>query len=160
MSRSTRTFATLSLLALLGSIQGVSAQDDGLYDAPIDPNSAFVRVLSPGAAVAVVNGTTVDQVTDGLSAYVNVDPGDIQVAAGDVSGSVSAAPGAYYTYAWSAAGDPVVLLGAQGDERITSQDWADRLDTIPYEVVCGFSVRLPRRVRPLTRPVDLRAAAG
>ena len=58
------------------------------------------------------------------------------------------------------AGDPVVLLGAQGDERITAQDWADRLDTIPYEVVCGFSVRLPRRVRPLTRPVDLRAAAG
>lgn len=109
MSRSTRTFTTLSLLALLAATQGASAQDDGLYDAPIDPNSAFVRVLSPGAAVAVVNGTTVDQVTDGLSAYVNVDPGDIQVAAGDVSGSVSASAGAYYTYAWSAAGDPVVL---------------------------------------------------
>ena len=44
MSRSTRTFATLSLLALLAATQGASAQDDGLYDAPIDPNSAFVRV--------------------------------------------------------------------------------------------------------------------
>jgi alanine racemase len=48
-----------------------------------------------------------------------------------------------------APGDPVVLLGEQGGERITAQEWADRLDTIPYEVVCGFSVRLPRRVRPL-----------
>lgn len=47
------------------------------------------------------------------------------------------------------AGDPVVLLGDQGSDRITAQEWADRLDTIPYEVVCGFSVRLPRQVRPL-----------
>ena len=48
-------------------------------------------------------------------------------------------------------GDQVVLLGEQGDERITAQEWADRLDTIPYEVVCGFSVRLPRQ-RPAPQP--------
>ena len=47
-------------------------------------------------------------------------------------------------------GDPVVLLGAQGDEQIDAQEWADRLDTIAYEVVCGFSARLPRRVGPLS----------
>ena len=46
-----------------------------------------------------------------------------------------------------APGDPVVLLGPQGSECITAQEWAGWLDTIPYEVVCGFSVRLPRRVR-------------
>lgn len=46
-----------------------------------------------------------------------------------------------------APGDPVVLLGRQGSECITAQEWAGWLDTIPYEVVCGFSVRLPRRVR-------------
>jgi alanine racemase len=50
-------------------------------------------------------------------------------------------------------GDPVVLLGAQGDERISAQEWAERLETIPYEVICGFSVRLPREVvRPATDP--------
>jgi alanine racemase len=43
-----------------------------------------------------------------------------------------------------APGDPVVLLGRQDGQVITAQEWADRLDTIPYEVVCGFSVRLPR----------------
>jgi alanine racemase len=46
-----------------------------------------------------------------------------------------------------AVGDEVVLLGAQGDERITAADWAERLDTIAYEVVCGISPRVPRRYR-------------
>jgi alanine racemase len=42
----------------------------------------------------------------------------------------------------------VVLIGAQGDERITAEEWADRLGTIGYEIVCGVSrriVRAPRR---------------
>jgi alanine racemase len=42
-------------------------------------------------------------------------------------------------------GDEVVLLGAQGDEIISAEEWADLLDTITYEVVCGFTARLPRR---------------
>ncbi len=41
-------------------------------------------------------------------------------------------------------GDEVVLLGAQGDERVTADQWADRLGTIGYEVVCGISARMPR----------------
>lgn len=44
-------------------------------------------------------------------------------------------------------GDPVVLLGRQGDEEITAQEWAERLGTIAYEVVCGFGPRLPRTYR-------------
>lgn len=109
MQRSTLTLAAVAALALGSVSLPVLAQDDGLYDAPVDPNSAFVRVLVPGAAVAVVNGTTVDDLDGGLSAYVNVEPGDIQVSAGDLSGAVSATPGAYYTYAWSVEGEPLVL---------------------------------------------------
>lgn len=41
-------------------------------------------------------------------------------------------------------GDEVVLIGAQGDERITVEDWADALGTIGYEIVCGVSDRVPR----------------
>lgn len=44
-----------------------------------------------------------------------------------------------------AVGDEVVLLGDQGDEEITPQEWAELLDTITYEVVCHFGPRLPRR---------------
>jgi alanine racemase len=41
-------------------------------------------------------------------------------------------------------GDEVVLLGRQGDESVTAQDWADRMDTIAYTVVCGIGPRVPR----------------
>ena len=44
-----------------------------------------------------------------------------------------------------AVGDPVVLLGAQGPARIDAQEWADRTETITYEIVCGISARVPRR---------------
>jgi alanine racemase len=43
-----------------------------------------------------------------------------------------------------AAGDDVVLIGAQGDERITADEWAERLGTIAYEITCGIGARVPR----------------
>jgi len=45
-----------------------------------------------------------------------------------------------------AVGDEAVLLGAQGDERIGADEWADRLGTIAYEIVCSIGARVPRRV--------------
>jgi alanine racemase len=42
-------------------------------------------------------------------------------------------------------GDEVVLLGAQGSERITPDEWAARLGTIAYEVVCAMGPRVERR---------------
>lgn len=44
-----------------------------------------------------------------------------------------------------AVGDEVVLLGRQGGEEITADEWAERLGTINWEIVCGFGPRLPRR---------------
>ena len=42
-------------------------------------------------------------------------------------------------------GDEVVLLGEQGADRVDADEWAARLGTINYEIVCGLSRRLPRR---------------
>lgn len=42
-------------------------------------------------------------------------------------------------------GDEVVLIGAQGAERIGVEDWAQRLGTIVYEITCGIGARVPRR---------------
>lgn len=42
-------------------------------------------------------------------------------------------------------GDEVVLIGRQGDAVIGAEDWAELLDTIAYEIVCGISPRVPRR---------------
>jgi alanine racemase len=41
-------------------------------------------------------------------------------------------------------GDEVVLLGTQGGQTITADDWAAMLGTISYEVVCGVGPRMPR----------------
>ena len=45
-------------------------------------------------------------------------------------------------------GDEVVLLGAQGAEAVTADQWAEHLDTISYEIVCQIGPRLPRRYVP------------
>ncbi len=41
-------------------------------------------------------------------------------------------------------GDPVVLMGEQGDERVTAAEIAAMLETIPYEVLTAVSPRVPR----------------
>ncbi|MBI5464244.1 MAG: alanine racemase [Ignavibacteriales bacterium] len=41
-------------------------------------------------------------------------------------------------------GAEVVLIGEQGDHHITAQEWADKLGTIPYEICCGITSRVPR----------------
>ncbi|MDP8257297.1 MAG: alanine racemase [Candidatus Alcyoniella australis] len=41
-------------------------------------------------------------------------------------------------------GDRAVLIGSQGDQRITADDWARALDTISYEVFCNIGSRVSR----------------
>ncbi len=53
---------------------------------------------------------------------------------------VSCGPGAAV-----AEGDVAVLIGSQGGETITAEEWAERLGTISYEVVTRIGLRVPRR---------------
>lgn len=41
-------------------------------------------------------------------------------------------------------GDEVVLIGHSGDTEITCDEWADKLNTITYEVTCQFNSRVKR----------------
>src|SRR5690606_7038975 len=41
-------------------------------------------------------------------------------------------------------GDEAVLIGRQGNAEIRVEEWARKLDTISYELVCGISCRVPR----------------
>lgn len=43
-----------------------------------------------------------------------------------------------------APGDEVVLLGRQGDEVITAEEWATKANTITWEILCGVGARVPR----------------
>lgn len=78
------------------------------------PDRPGADVLIGGRRHPIVGVVTMDQVV--------VDVGDARVAVGD----------------------EVVLIGDQGDDRIRAEDWADRLSTIGYEVVCGIGARVPR----------------
>ncbi|MBM7700803.1 alanine racemase [Kurthia huakuii] len=41
-------------------------------------------------------------------------------------------------------GERVVLIGKQGNDEITMQEWASRLNTIVYEIPCMLTTRIPR----------------
>lgn len=96
--------------------------DAGVATVPIGYADGIARRLSSRGGEVLVNGRrypfagtiTMDQVV--------IDIGDDPVSVGD----------------------EVVFLGRQGAEEITAEEWADRLDTINYEVVCHFGPRLPR----------------
>jgi alanine racemase len=42
-------------------------------------------------------------------------------------------------------GEEVILIGRQGEEQVSADEWASMLSTISYEVVCQIGPRLPRR---------------
>jgi alanine racemase len=44
-----------------------------------------------------------------------------------------------------AVGDEVVMLGDQGGKRVDAWEHARRAGTVPYEILCGISKRVPRR---------------
>jgi len=50
-------------------------------------------------------------------------------------------------------GQEVVLLGRQGDEVLWADAWAARLGTIPYEVLCNISKRVPRSYLRHGKPI-------
>jgi len=45
-------------------------------------------------------------------------------------------------------GDEVVLIGSSGNEEITAEEWAQKLNTITYEVTCQINSRVKRIFEP------------
>ena len=83
--------------------------DDGLYEDVFDPSSSFVRVVAPGQTVVSIDGNTVRDIEGGVSRYVNVMPGDIEVVLpnGDVEMAVSAST--HYTLIMTADGEASII---------------------------------------------------
>ncbi len=52
-------------------------------------------------------------------------------------------------------GEKVQLIGQQGDQRIFIDEWARRLETIPYEIPCILTKRVPRIYSDSTEVSDL-----
>lgn len=51
-------------------------------------------------------------------------------------------------------GEIVTLLGQDGGDRISADDWAAELETISWEILCGFKHRLPRLT--VNHPVEMK----
>ncbi len=119
---------------------------------------SYVKELPPGDRVSYGLRYTVDDHTvvatvpigyaDGVTRRLSVSGGQVLIGgrrhpiAGTVTMDqlmVDCGPDADV-----APGDEVVLLGRQANDEVTAQEWADRLDTIAYEVVCGIGPRVPR----------------
>lgn len=85
------------------------------------------RVLIGGRSYPVIGRVCMDQI------MINVG-----------SGSENAGATAKSTNAPVAVGDVATLIGRDGADEITSYEWAQALGTIPYEVTCQISARVPR----------------
>jgi alanine racemase len=77
--------------------------------------SGKMQVLIQGRRVPQIGAITMDQLMLDVSALPNIQEGEI-----------------------------VTLLGEEGKEEITADDWAEQLNTISWEILCGFKHRLPR----------------
>ncbi|MBA4797697.1 MAG: alginate O-acetyltransferase AlgF [Rhizobiales bacterium] len=97
MTKTPIRFAAASLAAGLAFSTASFADDGGLYEKPLDPNSAFVRVIAPGATTATVQNSAFNQLDDGVSPYVAVAPGQIPVSSSLGEGSVEATAGKFYS---------------------------------------------------------------
>ena len=97
MTKTPIRFAAASLAAGLAFSTAAFADDGGLYEKPLDPNSAFVRVIAPGATTATVQNSAFNQLDDGVSPYVAVAPGQIPVSSSLGEGSVEATAGKFYS---------------------------------------------------------------
>ncbi|MEH2006287.1 alanine racemase [Nostoc sp.] len=74
-----------------------------------------MQALIRGRRVSQIGTITMDQLMLDVSAIPNIQEGEV-----------------------------VTLLGEQGKEQISADDWAEQLNTISWEILCGFKHRLPR----------------
>lgn len=74
-----------------------------------------MQVLIRGVKVPQIGAITMDQIMLDISVIPDVQEGEI-----------------------------VTILGHEGKEQITAEDWANQLNTISWEILCSFKHRLPR----------------
>ncbi len=99
------------------------AAESTIATVPIGYADGFPRALFTAGQEVLIRGQRYPLAGNVTMDQIVVDVGDAEIAVGD----------------------EVVVLGAQGDERIAVSEWAEHLGTIPYEVLCGIGPRVPRR---------------
>ncbi len=97
---------------------------------PVGYADGYPRVLSGRSSVLIGGRRCPVEATISMDALAATLPPDLEVEVGE----------------------PVVLIGRQGDERVRAEELARLAGTIGYEVVCGLRARPERSERVLVAP--------
>lgn len=97
-------------------------RDSNIVTIPFGYADGFPRRLFGAGAEVLINGRRFPLAGNVTMDQLLVDVGDEEVTLGE----------------------DVVLLGRQGDEQISADEWAKRGETIAWEILCGVGVRVPR----------------
>ncbi len=124
----------MSLKSYVGSIKKIQKGDTVSYgriftankrmniiSVPIGYADGFNRNLS-NKALAIINGKLYPQVGRVTMDRIMLNVGDNEIKPGE----------------------KVTLLGSQNGININAWDWSKQLNTIPYEITCNISKRIPR----------------
>lgn len=101
-------------IAVFAAAVAAQAQDAGLYGRAVDPNASFVRVVAFEQQTAMIGGKPVSP-SQGVSPYVNVDPGAVSVSSGGTNATLNVEPGKYYTMTMGADGERVFSDSVKSD---------------------------------------------
>nr|WP_319512850.1 alginate O-acetyltransferase AlgF [uncultured Cohaesibacter sp.] len=97
------------IASVLFSAATASANDSGLYAKALDPNSSFVRVLVSDKTAVRIGSKIYAQLETGISPYVVVSPGSVEVVIGEKAGTAQAKPGKFYTIVLNKSGELSVI---------------------------------------------------
>lgn len=136
-TESVELFPVMSIESVVGTIKTINRGDAVSYSRryiskkqtkiislPIGYADGYSRNLS-NKAKAIINGKMYNQI-----GTVTMDRIMFEIGNDDIK-----------------IGDKVILLGKQKDLQINAWDWSNILNTIPYEITCAISKRMPRVIK-------------
>ncbi|GAK72558.1 hypothetical protein RRU01S_26_00850 [Agrobacterium rubi TR3 = NBRC 13261] len=109
-----KTMSSIAVLVAGFAVTTGHAQDAGLYGKAVDPKASFVRVVSVDQQTATIGGKPVPP-TQGVSPYVNVDAGSVEISSGGQSAVMTVEPGKYYTMTMGLDGERIFSDAVKND---------------------------------------------
>jgi len=136
-SESIKLYPVMSLVSKVSTIKKISKMESISYSrryftknntkiisVPIGYADGFPRSLT-NKAQAIIKGKIYNQVGTVTMDRIMFDVGNDNIKVND----------------------DVILLGKNGKFKIDAWDWSKKINTIPYEITCGISKRVPRVVK-------------
>ncbi|MDP2365529.1 MAG: alanine racemase [Ignavibacteria bacterium] len=136
-SESIKLYPVMSLISKVSTVKKIKRgesvsysrryftdKDTNIISVPIGYADGFSRALS-NKAEAIIKGKVYNQVGTVTMDRIMFDVGDDKIKIDD----------------------DVILIGKKGKFKIDVWDWSKKTNTIPYEVTCGISKRVPRVIK-------------